>query len=418
MDDRGSAVREFGLATGLIVPGSDKLEACGYAVHIGCCNAKTDAPGDLGQCRKCRRFAHETFVGLVVGRTLCEHAVLDMRQKNVQVLGPGCTIATTDIDHPSVEKIRRTYSRHLLRTVDHAIVAIGDQNSFARQTLGSTDIKRSPFRKYFENLLTGAEGFRPLTRYADGASSVDMQAIRDLAAHSAYKMFERARTYSKTCKGKLEMSDVFFYVGWCLSLLPRWAGNDQAMVQLLKGGRKSDTAYALVGFAYLAGQMRPATFHNQTPEHYASMGVRDAGFAVLGNSDLLGKQEAKMSGCTITVDGDSFEFTTNGIDNGANRAKLMDLHKVLTGRYSDASRPRKDKVIDTSTYHTALNQILQVHTYKQEEGKDSIEHPQFYGHNAYFFMLVKQDSLRNLFPGHTVHQSEADGQSEGDDISE
>ena len=137
--------------------------------------------------------------------------------------------------------------------------------------------------------------------------------------------------------------------------------------------------------------MRPAEFHNRTPEHYATMGVRDAGFTTMGSDDLLGKQEAKMSGRAITVNGGTFEFSTNGIDNGANRARLMSLHKELTGRYSQASQ--LDKGTDSSTYHTALNQILQVHTYKQEKGMDSIDHPEFYAHNAYFFMLVKQESL-------------------------
>ena len=38
--------------------------------------------------------------------------------------------------------------------------------------------------------------------------------------------------------------------------------------------------------------------------------------------------------------------------------------------------------------------------------------------NAYFFMFVKRESLPIFFLGHTVRQSEADGEAEGESNSE
>ena len=137
--------------------------------------------------------------------------------------------------------------------------------------------------------------------------------------------------------------------------------------------------------------------------------VMKAGFKTKGNEDLLGKREAKMSGQTIKVDGRTFDFTFNGINDGTNYEKLMDLHSSLTSRVRLSKRYRRGnpetKQSDLATYHVALHQILNVHTYEPVEGIDPADHPEFHTHNAYFLMLVKEESLPHVFPGHTVEAS-------------
>ena len=202
-------------------------------------------------------------------------------------------------------------------------------------------------------------------------------------------------------------------------MLVQWAGGDAHLSKLLRGKHGKDkTKYALIGFGYLAGQLCPTSVENLTPEHYVTQAVQDAGFNTKGSEDLLGKREATKSGEAIT-DGDrTFDFPLTGIADGANYATLMDLHRVLSERYGQAGE--KEKRRDATTYHVALHQILNVHTYDPVEGIDPVDHPALYTHNAYFLMLVKDESMPRFFPGHSVKLDavDDDGQDAVDDEQE
>ena len=99
----------------------------------------------------------------------------------------------------------------------------------------------------------------------------------------------------------------------------------------------------------------------------------------------------------------------------------MDLHRVLSERYGQAGE--KEKRRDATTYHVALHQILNVHTYEPVEGIDPVDHPALYTHNAYFLMLVKDESMPRFFPGHSVkldavdddEQDAVDDEQEGEE---